>query len=75
MDDPESQPQVASVAWYRSEQWPRWQEIGVERDLMLLTYQNWAKGAEYILMELTRYRIEVHRIEVDVNEFIAWSCL
>ncbi len=63
---------VAGYAWYRAEQWERLREVAVDRDGLGETYEEWAANAERAIREMRRAGIYAEKVEVDVEELLAW---
>src|SRR5947209_5325335 len=64
---------IAGIAWYRKEQWSRWREISSDRDEMCASYEDWLSRAEDTVWNLTKQGLEVHKVEIDVDEFLQWA--
>jgi hypothetical protein len=64
---------AAAIPWYKPEQWTRWREISDDRDGMSEAYDHWLHGANHAIREFTKSGLEVHRVTIDVDEFIAWT--
>src|SRR5205085_640392 len=64
---------ITGITWYRREQWERWKEISLDRDEMCDSYEEWLEGAEKSIRKLTKDGIEVHKVEIDVEEFLSWA--
>jgi hypothetical protein len=63
---------VTGCAWYRLEQWERLLEISEDRDKLGETYAAWAANAEERLQEMRQIGIRAEKVEVDVEELLAW---
>jgi hypothetical protein len=63
---------VAGACWYRAEQWDRLLEIAVDGDSLEQTYADWLANAEKALGELSELGVVVEKIDVDVEELLAW---
>jgi len=63
---------VCGVAWYRAEQWERLREISVDRDDLETTYEEWECSAEKALQEIRRGGAQPQKVDVDVEELLAW---
>lgn len=64
---------IAGVTWYRREQWSRWKEISFDRSEMCDSYDEWLEGAEKSIRDFTKDGLEVHKVNVDVEEFLNWA--
>lgn len=68
----ESELTVTGVAWYRPEQWDRLCEISVDRDDMADTHAEWLAMAEEALRKMHSAGMHVEKVDVDVEELLAW---
>jgi hypothetical protein len=59
-------------AWYRAEQWDRLREISVDRDDLEETHAEWVANVEETLREMRKAGMLVQKVEVDVEELLAW---
>lgn len=69
------EPEVKTVmgcAWYRAEQWDRLREISVDRDDLEETHAEWVANVEETLREMRKAGMLVQKVEVDVEELLAW---
>jgi len=64
---------IAGIAWYRKEQWSRWRQISSDRDEMCASYEDWLSRAEDTVWSFTKQGLEVHKVEIDVDEFLQWA--
>ncbi len=60
------------IAWYRADQWPRLLQVSTDRSELADTYEGWLSTAEKALSEMESAGIRVHRVDVDVEELLAW---
>ena len=63
---------VFGVGWYRAEQWPLLLAVSVDRDELEPTYAEWLDVAESSLASLRMAGLDPVKIDVDVEEMIAW---
>jgi hypothetical protein len=63
---------VVGCAWYRAEQWDRLREISVDRDKLEKTHAEWVASAEESLRGMRKVGMRVEKVEVDVEELLAW---
>lgn len=63
---------VTGCAWYRAEQWERLREISVDRDGLGESYEEWVANAEESLRQMRQVGIWAEKMEVDVEELLAW---
>jgi hypothetical protein len=61
------------IPWYRREQWSRWKEISQDRSDLCESYDDWLEGAEEAIRNLTKDGVEVHKVDVGVEEFLEWA--
>jgi len=74
-DESGREPEIKTVmgcAWYRADQWDRLREISVDRDKLGETYAEWAANAEQSLRGMRKTGMLVEKVEVDVEELLAW---
>jgi len=63
---------VTGCAWYRAKQWDRLREVSADRDKLEETYEEWVANAEESLRNMRKAGIYAHKIDVDVEELLAW---
>ncbi len=63
---------VIGAAWYRREQWIRLLEIASDRDALESTYEEWESDAEKALLDFAHRGVQVHKVDIDVDELISW---
>jgi hypothetical protein len=63
---------VTGVAWYRPEQWERLREVSEDVDNLEETYDAWLKTAERLIRDGIPADVRVEKIDVDVEEVLAW---
>jgi hypothetical protein len=63
---------VTGVAWYRPEQWERLREVSEDVDNLEETYDAWRKTAEQLIRDGIPTDVRVEKIDVDVEEVLAW---
>lgn len=63
---------VTAVGWYRREQWPRLVEVSVDREDLEATYDDWLPEAEKFVNRMRRLGMAVEKVEMDVEELLAW---
>jgi hypothetical protein len=64
---------AVGIPWYRREQWARWKEISLDRAEMCQTYDEWLEKAEHTIRNFTKDAVVVHKVDVDVEEFLNWA--
>jgi hypothetical protein len=64
---------AAAIPWYKSEQWHRWRQISDDRDIMCESYEHWLDAANDAVKQFTKSGMEIHRVTIDVEEFIVWA--
>lgn len=70
--DPQHDPIVLGVAWYRQEQWQLLRSVSEDRDRLEATYEAWLRQAEETLADMKSNGLNVRKVEVDVNELAEW---
>ena len=63
---------VTGVAWYKPEQWSRLREAAADTGVLEDTHEEWRRQAQEKFSELGRQGLRIERIEIDVEELIAW---
>ena len=63
---------VTAVAWYRPEQWQRLREVSEDVDNLEETYEAWLQTAERTIRDGLPTDVVVEKIDVDVEEVLAW---
>jgi diphthamide synthase (EF-2-diphthine--ammonia ligase) len=63
---------VTGAAWYRSEQWTRLLEAASDRQALEPTYAEWQSNAQKAIADLTRQGIEIRKVDIDLDELLAW---
>jgi hypothetical protein len=60
------------VAWWRPEQWARLRDIAADPDALEETYEEWLAMATKELARLAEHGIVLSKVDVDVEELLAW---
>lgn len=63
---------VTGVAWYRPEQWERLREVSEDVENLDETYDAWLLTAERMIRDGIPADIVVEKIDIDVEEVLAW---
>src|SRR5437870_13809954 len=63
---------VTGVAWYRPEQWERLRDVSEDVDNLEETYDAWLKTAERMIRDGIPTDVRVVKIDIDVEEVLAW---
>ena len=63
---------ITGVAWYRPEQWLRLREVSEDVDNLDETYDAWLQTAERMIREGIPANVVVEKIDIDVEEVLAW---
>src|SRR5260370_42507903 len=63
---------ITGVAWYRPEQWERLREVAEDVDNLEETYEAWLKTAEQMIRDGIPSDVQVERVDIDVEEVLAW---
>ena len=71
---PRAKKLVAGVAWYRPEQWARLVEICSDAAVLDGSYEAWLHNATARFDEYTAAGWRLKRVDVDVEQLLAW-CL
>lgn len=60
------------IAWYRKEQWQRLRQSSEDVDDLGETYEEWLAAALDGLKKLAALGVEAEKVDVDVDELLAW---
>jgi hypothetical protein len=63
---------VTGVAWYRAEQWQRLREVAADVENLEESHEAWLQTAESLLREGIPSDLTVEKVEVDIEELLAW---
>ena len=63
---------ITGVAWYRPEQWLRLREVSEDVDNLEETYDAWLQTAERMIRAGVPANVVVEKIDIDVEEVLAW---
>jgi hypothetical protein len=63
---------IISIGFYRREQWPLLLETANDRHVIEDTYDEWVLSFEKGLKMMRSSGIEPLKVDVDVNELLAW---
>src|SRR6266567_1153697 len=63
---------VTGIAWYRSEQWERLREVSEDAENLEETYEAWLQTAERIIREGIPADQTIEKVDLDVEEVLAW---
>ena len=63
---------VTGVAWYRPEQWQRLRDVSEDVENLEETYDAWLHTAERMLRDGIPADVVVEKIDIDVEEVLAW---
>ena len=63
---------ITGVAWYRPEQWQRLREVSEDVENLEETYDAWLQTAERMIRDGIPADVVVEKIDVDVEEVLAW---
>jgi hypothetical protein len=63
---------VTGVAWYKPEQWSRLREAAADPTVLEDTHKEWLRLAQKTVLDMARQGIRTERVEIDVDELIAW---
>ncbi len=65
-------PPLVGVAWYRREQYERFLASAKDREQLEGTWIDWKREAEVVILGYRALGMEVRRVEVDLDELIAY---
>jgi len=60
------------VAWYQPDQWQKLLAVSVDKDKLEETYEEWVQDAERVIKELRRQGLYIVKVNVNVEELVAW---
>jgi hypothetical protein len=63
---------VIGIAWFRPEQWQRLLAAAADASELETTYEEWERHATKTLKRLRRGGVDVRKVDVNVEELIAW---
>ena len=63
---------VTGIAWYRPEQWQRLRDVSEDVENLEVTYEAWLQTAEQMLREGIPADVSVEKVDIDVEEVLAW---
>jgi hypothetical protein len=63
---------VVSIFWIRRDDYGRFLDICSDADQLPPTYEKWLYRTDKHLKRLTRRGREIIKVEVDLDEFVAW---
>ena len=65
-------PTPVGVAWYQPDQWQKLLAISVDKEKLEETYEEWMQEAERVIKELRRQGLHIVKVEVNIEELVAW---
>ena len=68
-------PPLVGVAWYRQEQYERFLASAKDREQLEATWIGWKREAEAVLQGYRALGMEVRRVEVDLDELLAYCMI
>jgi hypothetical protein len=63
---------VTGVAWYRAEQWQRLREVAADVENLEENHEAWLQTAERLLRKGIPSDLTVEKVDVDIEELLAW---
>ncbi|SRR6266567_7394826 len=63
---------VTGIAWYRPGQWERLREVAEDAENLEETYEAWLQTAERMIREGIPANISIEKVDLDVEEVLAW---
>jgi hypothetical protein len=72
-DNWDDEPEIHSgVAWYRRDQWPLLKSASADAEDLEETYDEWLEYAERHFKDIWDAGINLHKVDVDVEDLIGW---
>jgi hypothetical protein len=65
-------PGTSGLAWYKPEQWALLRAESVDSDDLEETYGEWLEFAKWYLCDVWESGIDIFKVDVDVEEMVAW---
>ena len=65
-------PTPVAVAWYQPDQWQKLLAVSVDKDKLEETYEDWRQEAERVIKELRRQGLHILKVDVNIEELVAW---
>lgn len=65
-------PRVVGMAWYGRQDYARILDVMVDRNRLAGTYDAWLASAEQVAGEVERSGVEVRRVLIEPDGFVAW---
>ncbi len=69
---PPQSPTPVGVAWYKPDQWQELLAVSVDKDKLEATYDEWVEEAERVINELRRQGLHIVKVDVNIEELVAW---
>ena len=66
---------MSGIAWYREQQWSRLLEVAADSAELERTYDEWHAVAKQAALDCARAGVWTRKVEVDVDELVAWCRL
>lgn len=63
---------INGVLWWKPEQWEKARKVCLNGDDFFETYLEWEIRAEKTIKQLREHRLKVVKVEIDLNELVAW---
>jgi hypothetical protein len=60
------------IAWYRPEQWEHLRRVAPDADKLEVSFEAWHAHAEKMVDRLRREGYIVHKVDIDMAEFLSW---
>ena len=61
-----------AIAWFRSDQWDRLRALATDSHVLENTFEEWRAYAESQYADMKRKGLDVRKIDVDLDELVAW---
>lgn len=73
VDNWDDEPEIHSgVAWYRRDQWSLLKSASADAEDLEETYDEWLEYAQRHFKDIWDAGIDLHKVDVDVEDLIAW---
>jgi hypothetical protein len=63
---------MLAIAWYRPEEWPKLLAVSADRDSLEQTHAEWLQDAQKTFLDLLARGIPVKKVDVRIDDLIAW---
>jgi hypothetical protein len=63
---------VTGIIWWKPKQWERAKRISTDSHVFDDSYEEWKEAAEQTFKNLRDLRLEIHKLEIDLDELVKW---